>query len=816
MAHKAIIITIFLPIFVLGGFFVFGHSAIATTVEYISEDTTWTKEQSPILIIDTQIRVHEGVTLTIEPGVIIKSDYWSGLYMLRGVLHAIGTASEPIIFTSIKDDEYGGDSNGDGDASVPAISDWSQIKFYQSPGSIIDHVVVRYSGSPGYIDAIYGSYSQVSISNSIITDNASGVRNDNGTVTVNNSAIYNNVALRGPYQDVDVGISAYSSFTDVINNWWGSAEGPCSEDELFGPSYFWTPEYINSVCGGRPLVNSESSYDPWLDYNPFDQPEIDPVIIVPGILGSWKINGEWRIDPILGTYNNLMEAFISAGYREPLWWEDDPNLFTFPYDWREDNNITAQKLKDKIQEVKDITGGDRVDLVAHSMGGLVARAYIQSNDYQNDVDQVIFLGTPHLGSPEGYPRWDGIYFGGGLKDIMYETIFTIEAIFNGYINLVDYIHDKVPTISQLLPTYDYLKDEDENNDWQIRNYPDSYPQNGFLENLNSSEQLDRLKQRVDITNIVGNIDSSTLEYIKVIEDPNLNDNLWEHGYPIDLDNNEDAFELGSGDGTVPYKSADFFNDVDLIETTYLHNELPTTMQQDIIEILTGSRPTEYFDNAMLYNISRWSIFRVYSPVDFVVIAPDGRRVGKDFATGDVLNEIEDAFYSGFDSHTEFVLIPNPIDGEYQIELQGVDGGGQYTLAVDFIDEDMAELHQEFSVSAFVGEGQIDNFFVTYNHDDPNESDMESDADFSKLIDLTKMFYNNGAISKNAAYNFLVNNFEQLSKKYDKILTNNKKSNIEKQLEQIKQKLEFYVNKDWITIFAKEILISNINLLIHKL
>ena len=37
---------------------------------------------------------------------------------VNGTLKAVGTASNPVVFTSFTDDEYGGDSNGDGAVNV--------------------------------------------------------------------------------------------------------------------------------------------------------------------------------------------------------------------------------------------------------------------------------------------------------------------------------------------------------------------------------------------------------------------------------------------------------------------------------------------------------------------------------------------------------------------------------------------------------------------------------------------------------------------------------------------------------------------------
>jgi pimeloyl-ACP methyl ester carboxylesterase len=58
----------------------------------------------------------------------------------------------------------------------------------------------------------------------------------------------------------------------------------------------------------------------------------------------------------------------------------------------------AEILKNYIAGVKKMTGAQQVDLIGHSMGGLISRYYIDRLMGERDVAQLIMLGTPNAGS----------------------------------------------------------------------------------------------------------------------------------------------------------------------------------------------------------------------------------------------------------------------------------------------------------------------------------------------------------------------------------------------------------------------------------
>lgn len=112
----------------------------------IESDVLLTKAQSPYVLARVQTIAPEA-TLRIEPGVIIKSNVLGGL-SVSGKIMAEGTDTEPIVFTALTDDAYGGDTNNDSSATTPAPGSWKNISFTRgTEGSVIDHAIIRYGGN---------------------------------------------------------------------------------------------------------------------------------------------------------------------------------------------------------------------------------------------------------------------------------------------------------------------------------------------------------------------------------------------------------------------------------------------------------------------------------------------------------------------------------------------------------------------------------------------------------------------------------------------------------------------------------------------
>jgi pimeloyl-ACP methyl ester carboxylesterase len=96
-------------------------------------------------------------------------------------------------------------------------------------------------------------------------------------------------------------------------------------------------------------------------------------------------------------YDRLLARLRALGYR------DGANLIPVPYDWRLSCRYNARRLGQIVEPALERWRHDghaeaRVVFVCHSMGGLIARWYIEKLGGAEITDKLITLGTPYRGA----------------------------------------------------------------------------------------------------------------------------------------------------------------------------------------------------------------------------------------------------------------------------------------------------------------------------------------------------------------------------------------------------------------------------------
>ena len=133
------------------------------------------------------------------------------------------------------------------------------------------------------------------------------------------------------------------------------------------------------------------------DQHPCDG--VEPTGLMPDM---HVLPGIWT--PVKG-YDVLIGRLRSLGYREPVPGGPPGNLLPVPYDWRLSCRYNAQQLativEPALQQWRD-QGGPYADaqvvFVCHSMGGLIARWYIEKCGGAQITRKLLPLGTPYRGA----------------------------------------------------------------------------------------------------------------------------------------------------------------------------------------------------------------------------------------------------------------------------------------------------------------------------------------------------------------------------------------------------------------------------------
>jgi pimeloyl-ACP methyl ester carboxylesterase len=75
-------------------------------------------------------------------------------------------------------------------------------------------------------------------------------------------------------------------------------------------------------------------------------------------------------------------------------------VYVYAYDWRKNVTNALAGLDALVERVRAAHGGAKARVIAHSMGGLVTRAYVNDPARAAKLSHVVTVGTPYWGSPK--------------------------------------------------------------------------------------------------------------------------------------------------------------------------------------------------------------------------------------------------------------------------------------------------------------------------------------------------------------------------------------------------------------------------------
>ncbi|MHB1348623.1 MAG: lipase/acyltransferase domain-containing protein [Desulfobulbaceae bacterium] len=537
-----------------------------------------------------------------------------------------------------------------------------------------------------------------------------------GTGSVNKGAIKGRVVYAGkaPASSVTVYLKAFGSPSEYSFSATTAYDGSFLFTNIY-PGYYLV--WVNSINGPG------ESFSKYIDSGitnlgtlkaPVPKP---PVILVPGFMGSdkkWaggvifpklpqkmpadqedlKIHDPGEIVDTGPGWDDLQDELEAAGFE----------VYPCPWDWRYAPNTgpALNYLWQCIDKATKETGAIKVDIVAHSMGGLLVRNYIQMRSgYRNDIDRFAMVGTPNHGALLAYPGWAGgdpvladliggssgadnggaEYFYSHTLDRLYKTMEGRSVIdFSGCgegltghcgapiltkdrPTIKNFLENKVKGLGSLLIT-DYYCLQKGGTCGKISEHRD----NDFLINLNQDPDLSRLKDGTVTTKIFASKSEAVVKNVNV----GLADlEIFADGEP----QQPFIYTNSIGDGTVLYESA-------LLSGVPTHSSvnkgkhafLINAFRKEILDFLKEGRvlASPVLEEPSLLNATQVNTqlsVNVDNGYAALLTGPDNARNGIDLE-GVIDYEESSGSIILRDNKNASVTLVNPVDGIYEVKLTG--------------------------------------------------------------------------------------------------------------------------------------------------
>ncbi len=244
-------------------------------------------------------------------------------------------------------------------------------------------------------------------------------------------------------------------------------------------------------------------------------------------------------------YGNFINSFVTSGYASGT------DFFAFPYDWRLDIASSTQRLDTIVKSAIINSPTGKVNIIAHSLGGLLVKQYLRTATSTSFVDKLVLAGIPELGSPKAFK---GLTYGDNFS---FEIVYGLFDILNQ--QRIKIISQNMPAVYQLLPSRSYISrvggyiadytsstagllDYDQSRGFMLRDTNDS-------RNPTLLTRADSFHQTLDSAGF--NVPISSIYRVSGCQNPKTIGDI-----RVQANNNFDIDSI-DGDGTVPLKSATY-------------------------------------------------------------------------------------------------------------------------------------------------------------------------------------------------------------------------------------------------------------------
>ncbi|MBI2438989.1 MAG: hypothetical protein HYV45_00055 [Candidatus Moranbacteria bacterium] len=469
----------------------------------VNGEMTLPKDGLPYVLFS--LVIPSDATLRILSGAVIKTNYHSFPFTSSGTVVLGGQSEEPVIFTSLRDDAILGDTNRDGNATIPKKGDWTGLHFSQGAVTIAN-TEIRYGGYN--YGAQIGNYGATITANDLLLKESSwqNIFQDNGSFFATESDFsfaYDGIVVQGGTAEVhrsrfsDMGRfgilnQANGLIIDATNNWWNDPSGP--------------KHPTNNPNGLGISVSDSVLFDPWNIC--FRDTCHSSVLFLPGLEAS-----RLYVDDTLGTENQLWEPNREADVENlflrsdgkstndiytrdvideknvlPIGqgniyksflndlaaWKSDKYIRDYtaiPYDWRfsfddildggkkDGENISytdpdhEEYIISELKRLAENSNTGKVTIIAHSNGGLLAKALIKKLDDSEAsrlIDNLVLVAVPQVGTPQaigallhGYDQ--------GLPFDWFSSILSLDTART--------LANNMPSAYPLLPSHAYFLGE---------------------------------------------------------------------------------------------------------------------------------------------------------------------------------------------------------------------------------------------------------------------------------------------------------------------------------------------------------------------